>query len=97
MLSNLVLGSALLGEWEPRGARECGQLAAAFSGVCLLPFTAATALGVLPRTAHTRSREPRSPALLLPTADTVVMTLLTLVSLWRARPTFIPRNADEAV
>ncbi|MDX3308156.1 hypothetical protein P1S61_03345 [Streptomyces sp. ME08-AFT2] len=30
-----------------------GQLAAAFSGVCLLPFTAATALGVLPRTAHT--------------------------------------------
>ncbi|MFJ6215640.1 TVP38/TMEM64 family protein [Streptomyces sp. NPDC092296] len=63
---------------------------AAFSGVRPLTFVTATALGVLPGTAAyvvagASAASPTSPAFLLSTGLIVVMGLLSVVSLWRAR------------
>lgn len=78
------------------------NLAAAFSGVRLRPFVAATALGVLPGTtayviAGASASSPTSPAFLLSTAAMIAMTLLTLVSMRRARRTMAPSSTGEPV
>ncbi|WP_328971450.1 TVP38/TMEM64 family protein [Streptomyces sp. NBC_00239] len=78
------------------------NLAAAFSGVRLRPFVAATALGVLPGTAAyviagASASSPTSPAFLLSTAAMITMTLLTLVSLRRARRTMVSSSAGKPV
>lgn len=71
------------------------NFAAAFSGMRLWPFTAATAVGVLPGTAAyvvagASASSPTSPAFLISTAAMVAMTALTLISLRRARRTLAP-------
>ncbi len=78
------------------------NLAAAFSGVRLWPFVAATALGVLPGTtayviAGASASSPTSPAFLLSTAAMIAMTALTLVSMRRARRTMVPSSTGEPV
>lgn len=71
------------------------NFAAAFSGMRLWPFTAATAVGVLPGTAAyvvagASASSPTSPAFLISTAAMVALTALTLISLRRARRTLTP-------
>ncbi|MEU0715727.1 TVP38/TMEM64 family protein [Streptomyces lavendulocolor] len=76
------------------------NFAAAFSGVRLWPFTAATAIGVLPGTAAyvtagASASSPTSPAFLVSSAAMLTMTALTLVSLRRARRATTSQNAIE--
>ncbi|MEU0042734.1 TVP38/TMEM64 family protein [Streptomyces werraensis] len=78
------------------------NFAAAFSGIRLWSFTAATAVGVLPGTAAyviagASASSPTSPAFLISTAVMIAMTALTLVSLRRARRTRISQNAVKPV
>ena len=78
------------------------NFAAAFSGVRPWPFTAATALGVLPGTAAyviagATASSPTSPAFLLSIAAIVVMMVLTLAAVRRARRKAAPSSAAEPV
>lgn len=62
------------------------NFAAAFSGIRLWPFAAATAVGVLPGTAAyvvagASASEPTSPAFLISTTVMIAMVVITLVSL----------------
>ncbi|GGL35870.1 TVP38/TMEM64 family protein [Streptomyces anthocyanicus] len=66
------------------------NFAAAFSGVRLRSFAAATALGVLPGTAAyvvagASASSPTSPAFLTSVAAMIALAALTLGSLWRSR------------
>ncbi|MDT9691902.1 TVP38/TMEM64 family protein [Streptomyces sp. P9(2023)] len=66
------------------------NFAAAFSGVRLRSFAAATALGVLPGTAAyvvagASASSPTSPAFLISVGVMVALTALTGVSMWRSR------------
>ncbi|WP_338678144.1 TVP38/TMEM64 family protein [Streptomyces sp. SCSIO 30461] len=66
------------------------NFAAAFSGVRLRSFAAATALGVLPGTAAyvvagASASSPTSPAFLISAGVMVALTALTVVSMWRSR------------
>ncbi|MDK9500929.1 VTT domain-containing protein [Streptomyces katrae] len=78
------------------------NLAAAFSGVRLWPYTAATALGVLPGTAAyvtagASASSPTSPAFLISAAVMVGLTLVTFVSMRGAQPAAVPAPVGEAV
>ncbi len=66
------------------------NFAAAFSGVRLRSFAAATALGVLPGTAAyvvagSSASSPTSPAFLISAGVMVALAVLTLGSMWRSR------------
>jgi len=78
------------------------NFAAAFSAIRLWPFTAATAVGVLPGTAAyviagASASSPTSPAFLISTAVMIAMMALTLVSLRRARRAKTSQNAVKPV
>ncbi|MFE5934134.1 TVP38/TMEM64 family protein [Streptomyces sp. NPDC056470] len=77
------------------------NFAAAFSGVRLRSFAAATALGVLPGTAAyvvagASASSPTSPAFLISVGVMVALTALTVVSMWRSRRG-IPATAADGV
>ena len=66
------------------------NFAAAFSGVRLRSFAAATALGVLPGTAAyvvagSSASSPTSPAFLISAGAMIALAVLTLGSMWRSR------------
>lgn len=74
------------------------NFAAAFSGIRLWSFTAATAVGVLPGTAAyvtagASASSPTSPAFLISTAVMVAMAAVTFVSLRRAQQAMPPHDA----
>lgn len=78
------------------------NFAAAFSGIGLWSFTAATAVGVVPGTAAyviagASASSPTSPAFLISTAVMIATTALTLVSLRRARRAKTSQKAVEPV
>ncbi|MCX5302792.1 TVP38/TMEM64 family protein [Streptomyces sp. NBC_00160] len=78
------------------------NLAAAFSGVRLWPYTAATALGVLPGTAAfvtagASASSPTSPAFLISAAVMVALTLVTFVSMRRVQTAAVLAPVGEAV
>ncbi|MFZ3495863.1 TVP38/TMEM64 family protein [Streptomyces sp. 5.8] len=78
------------------------NFAAAFSGVRTWPFSAATALGVLPATAAyviagSSASSPTSPAFLISTVVLIAMTALTFISLRRAHGALKAPSADSAL
>ncbi|AUG75213.1 hypothetical protein CFP65_0234 [Kitasatospora sp. MMS16-BH015] len=80
--------SVLLLRLIPGMPFQAANYGAAFSGVGLLPFTAGTALGILPGTAAyviagASATSPTSPAFLLSGGVIAAMGLLSLLSLWR--------------
>ncbi|MFF4653343.1 TVP38/TMEM64 family protein [Streptomyces sp. NPDC001380] len=82
--------SVLLLRIVPGVPFAAANFGAAFSGVRALPFTAATALGVIPGTAAyvvagASASSPGSPAFLLSAGLIAVTGLLSAASLWRAR------------
>ncbi|MDH6137201.1 putative membrane protein YdjX (TVP38/TMEM64 family) [Kitasatospora sp. MAA4] len=82
--------SVLLLRLIPGVPFQAANLGAAFSGVRLRPFLAATGLGVLPGTAAyvvagSAAGSPGSPAFLASTAVIVLMGLLSLAALRRTR------------
>ncbi|BFV55252.1 TVP38/TMEM64 family protein [Kitasatospora sp. CMC57] len=88
-LSEHGFRSMLLVRVVPGVPFQAANYAAAFSGVRVLPYTVATALGVAPGTAAyviagASSGHPDSPAFLISAALIVLMCLFTLVSAWRA-------------
>lgn len=92
--------SVLLMRVVPGIPFQAVNFAAAFSGVRLWPFTAATAVGVLPGTAAyvtagASASSPTSPAFLISTAAMVALTAATLVSLRRARRIGLSQDAVE--
>ncbi|MFI9585957.1 TVP38/TMEM64 family protein [Streptomyces sp. NPDC052236] len=86
--------SVLLLRLVPGIPFQAVNFAAAFSGVRLGPFTAATTLGVLPGTAAyviagASASSPTSPAFLISTTVMAAITVLTFVSLRRSRRAFV--------
>ncbi|MDH6114726.1 putative membrane protein YdjX (TVP38/TMEM64 family) [Kitasatospora sp. MAP12-15] len=82
--------SVLLLRLVPGVPFQAANLGAAFSGVRLRPFLAATGLGVLPGTAAyvvagSAAGSPGSPAFLASTAVIVLMGAVSLAALWRSR------------
>jgi uncharacterized membrane protein YdjX (TVP38/TMEM64 family) len=101
-LTDQGFGSVLLLRVVPGVPFQGVNFAAAFSGMRLWPYTAATAVGVLPGTAAyviagASASSPASPAFLLSTAAIVAMMVLTLAVLRRARRTATPPSASEPV
>lgn len=92
--------SVLLLRIVPGMPFQAVNFAAAFSGVRLSAFTAATAVGVLPGTAAyvvagATASSPTSPTFMISTAVMVAMTAATLVSLRRSRHReCIPKAAE---
>lgn len=88
--------SVLLLRLIPGVPFQAANYCAAFSGVRPAPFTAATALGVVPGTAAyvvagANATSPGSPAFLLSSAVIALMGGLSLFSLWRASRRSAPR------
>jgi uncharacterized membrane protein YdjX (TVP38/TMEM64 family) len=88
-LSEHGFRSMLLVRVVPGVPFQAANYAAAFSGVRVLPYTVATALGVAPGTAAyviagASAGRPDSPAFLISAALIVLMCLFTLVSGWLA-------------
>ncbi|WP_051722536.1 TVP38/TMEM64 family protein [Streptomyces albus] len=99
-LTDQGFGSMLLLRLVPGMPFQAVNFAAAFSGMRLWPFTAATAAGVLPGTAAyvtagASASSPTSPAFLVSTAVMIALTAVTLVSLRRAPRGMPPREAVE--
>ncbi|MDH6125773.1 VTT domain-containing protein [Kitasatospora sp. GP82] len=95
--------SVLLLRLVPGVPFQAANYGAAFSGVRVLPFLAATALGVLPGTAAyviagASAGSPDSPAFLLSASAIALMTVLSLLSLWRAsrRPKTVAVSATAS-
>ncbi|MET9955380.1 TVP38/TMEM64 family protein [Streptomyces sp. NPDC006339] len=77
------------------------NFAAAFSGVRLRSFVAATALGVLPGTAAyvvagASASSPTSPAFVISVGVMLALTTLTIVSMWRSRRAVTAAGAQGA-
>ncbi|MEU0680142.1 MULTISPECIES: TVP38/TMEM64 family protein [Streptomyces] len=101
-LTDQGFGSVLLLRVVPGVPFQGVNFAAAFSGVRPWSFTAATALGVLPATAAyvtagATASSPTSSPFLLSIAAIVVMMVLTLAFVRRARRKATPSNGVEPV
>ncbi|WP_457031781.1 TVP38/TMEM64 family protein [Kitasatospora sp. P5_F3] len=106
-LSEHGFRSMLLVRVIPGVPFQAANYAAAFSGVRVLPYTLATALGVAPGTAAyviagASAGHPGSPAFLISAALIVLMCLYTVLAGWRAyrrarrRPAVAAAAAESA-
>ncbi|MFD9129730.1 TVP38/TMEM64 family protein [Kitasatospora sp. NPDC059571] len=93
--------SVLLLRLIPGVPFQAANYACALSGVRAAPFLGATALGVLPGTAAyvvagASAGSPTSPAFLISASAVALLTVGSLLSLWRARGAVAPARTEAA-